>query len=1203
MKIKAILLLSIFMILAGCGNQGGDTTKEAETNARAESVDREFGGQSVYDLPKEQFSESAIDMLMDCGLADDDIARLEKEIIPKESPESGPYRDISGKEIADIWLEQLEPGIFEVSCTPDNPSIWLDAGHEMILFSSSRAITDDGDEELYLTGADGNGLWRLTNNDWHDYDPDWSANRSRIVFRAGYLEDYDLFTMDIDGTNIQRLTDNTRSDVHPSWSPDGSKIVFSSNRDGDYDVYTMNADGSNIQQLTQNEEAELGPDWSPDSSKIAFISNNDGDHEIYTMSSDGGNIQQLTDNDWRDWNPSWSPDGTAIAFVSDQDGDGQIYTMNADGTNIKQLTRGKDAHYPAWSPDGSMITFQSHYVVDRVAYSMIFTMKSDGTNIQSLFDKTQDDWSYSSSEWVTQTVAQPRITTDPAGPIETPTVTITPATSTVLAPNPKHPIQPLLSNIQMVSPEIGWALDRDASSVLRTEDGGETWLFVTDLDYRYGALSAIDEETFNYSFGFFDMTAGEQPWGIREYIKEQIVYGAEPVLVDWHFLDEMNFWVAVEIHVKVGGLRGIYRTHDGGVSWESLWLECDMGYLFSGILMVDGKTGWVSSHRWYYEENDYEKRWVIYKTINGGNTWAPKQLPAPTDPLADQADTCNSKIHKIGTTDLLQIIVTCWDEQGQHIGRWYYKSRLAGQSWRNWLMEGDVFFLNASAGWRSINQDDGTTIIERTNNGGATWEEMGILPAQGAFQFWNEQEGWALARNDQGSVLWITADGGSTWEEKETFPSEASLTFIDRNHGWAYEEPDLWRTRDGGETWQEYQPAVIATHLELTSVHMINEKDGWGIRDVSWSNDADVFITKDGGNTWREVTPPEGQSETTRSGVIGDFYDAKHGWILFTYEEGTSCRGIKSDLSVWYTSDGGQSWRISESFEVELNYVDDYINCDATLDMVDADTGWMQISNRAARSADQYNNYFYRTTDGGATWNLVTPHWCEDSCRTNFPLSNLVFLDDLNGWLLEDGGQSDIYESSPGFYVFYENSPRYYITSDGGFEWIVRVLDPPLDNPQLLTDSDHCTMHDLNLLSKQVARFYLRCVVGDENAEEIQVTGYLYATDDGGKTWYTNMLFQENLAEYEISRRQWPQLFFFDADRGLLLGREIWRTEDGGITWIQINTVAWDGQFSFIDWQRGWAVAKGTSSEKALVYTTNGGGTWEILRALEVYQD
>ncbi len=261
--------------------------------------------------------------------------------------------------------------------------------------------------------------------------------------------------------------------------------------------------------------------------------------------------------------------------------------------------------------------------------------------------------------------------------------------------------------------------------------------------------------------------------------------------------------------------------------------------------------------------------------------------------------------------------------------------------------------------------------------------------------------------------------------------------------------------------------------------------------------------------------------------------------------------------------------------------------------MVDADTGWLHISNRAASSADQYNNFFYRTTDGGATWNLVTPHWCEDSCRTNFPLSNLVFLDDLNGWLLEGGGQSDVGESSP----------KFYTTSDGGFEWIVREVDPPLDNPQLLTASDYCTTHDLNLLSEQVMRFYLRCVVGDENSEDVNVTGYLYSTDDGGNSWYTNTLFQEALYEYELSRKQWPKLVFFDADRGLLLGREIWRTEDGGITWIQINTVAWDGQFSFIDWQRGWAVAKGNGIERALVYTTNGGGTWEIIRALEVYQD
>lgn len=78
------------------------------------------------------------------------------------------------------------------------------------------------------------------------------------------------------------------------------------------------------------------------------------------------------------------------------------------------------------------------------------------------------------------------------------------------------------------------------------------------------------------------------------------------------------------------------------------------------------------------------------------------------------------------------------------------------------------------------------------------------------------------------------------------------------------------------------------------------------------------------------------------------------------------------------------------------------------------------------------------------------------------------------------------------------------------------------------------------------------------------------------------------------------RLIFFNANYGLLLGREMWRTEDGGRTWQHINTVTWDGQFSFIDRWRGWAIAESEGGENALVYTTNGGETWKMLNPVEV---
>jgi len=76
-------------------------------------------------------------------------------------------------------------------------------------------------------------------------------------------------------------------------------------------------------------------------------------------------------------------------------------------------------------------------------------------------------------------------------------------------------------------------------------------------------------------------------------------------------------------------------------------------------------------------------------------------------------------------------------------------------------------------------------------------------------------------------------------------------------------------------------------------------------------------------------------------------------------------------------------------------------------------------------------------------------------------------------------------------------------------------------------------------------------------------------------------------------------LIFFDGQIGFLLGRDMYETRDGGETWDLIKTVNWDGQFSFVDEQNGWAIAK-NKGEIALVRTEDGGRTWSQLEPTTV---
>ena len=59
-----------------------------------------------------------------------------------------------------------------------------------------------------------------------------------------------------------------------------------------------------------------------------------------------------------------------------------------------------------------------------------------------------------------------------------------------------------------------------------------------------------------------------------------------------------------------------------------------------------------------------------------------------------------------------------------------------------------------------------------------------------------------------------------------------------------------------------------------------------------------------------------------------------------------------------------------------------------------------------------------------------------------------------------------------------------------------------------------------------------------------------------------------------------------------------YKTTDGGQTWKFIQQVFWDGQFSFISMDLGWAYVIDDQGEIALVKTVNGGETWTMLHPL-----
>ncbi len=339
---------------------------------------------------------------------------------------------------------------------------------------------------------------------------------------------------------------------------------------------------------------------------------------------------------------------------------------------------------------------------------------------------------------------------------------------------------------------------------------------------------------------------------------------------------------------------------------------------------------------------------------------------------------------------------------------------------------------------------------------------------------------------------------------------------------------------------------------------MVTRTEGWGVAG------AYVLKTDDGGQTWREVTPPSPAARAEASKAYGAFLDLHNAWVVFTESDRISPSAV-----IWNTVDGGSTW---SAIEVSQESFGDLMW--AEFFALDPARVWVIFRGVYVGAGTHFTASFLRTTDGGASWDPIPSDLSYD---LSYDYTGFAFADSETGWLTWQ--TTGPYAPAP---------PEVAVTRDGGLTWAVRELVPPEEAPTVFEDNEYSEPYGLNLLSAASVRL----LVGSFKSEfaPTEFRGWLYATDDSGSSWTTYELPSGvNPSDYE--------LIFFDLDHALLLGRAMYRTGDGGQTWERVKAVAWDGQFSFVDSQVGWAVAR-SGDATALVKTVNGGATWLDLHPL-----
>jgi TolB protein len=215
--------------------------------------------------------------------------------------------------------------------------------------------------DVWSANADGSGLRRLTFGRGPEFDPSWSPDGSRIVYRdsrRGINVNDEIDVMGADGSHRRNLTRSPYNEWSPAWSPDGRLIAFYSG-----ELFVMRPDGSGQRAITSI-EGEY-PAWSADGRRVAFMSaqpdarGSNPNYDVFVVDPDGNGLRQLTDWPGEDGWPAWSPDGRWIAFTTTHDvraGKYDVWVMRADGSAKRRVAPGS---FQVWSPDGRFLMFST----------------------------------------------------------------------------------------------------------------------------------------------------------------------------------------------------------------------------------------------------------------------------------------------------------------------------------------------------------------------------------------------------------------------------------------------------------------------------------------------------------------------------------------------------------------------------------------------------------------------------------------------------------------------------------------------------------------------------------------------------------------------------------------------------------------------------------------------------------------------------
>lgn len=334
----------------------------------------------------------------------------------------------------------------------------------------------------------------------------------------------------------------------------------------------------------------------------------------------------------------------------------------------------------------------------------------------------------------------------------------------------------------------------------------------------------------------------------------------------------------------------------------------------------------------------------------------------------------------------------------------------------------------------------------------------------------------------------------ATTEPQEVTPTYFyTLTFFDAQNGWALDENYLLRSVDGGNTWLNIMPEGMTPYD--SGKFFLDADHAWLLNSTPDGTSGVLWRTADGGTTWQSFQVP-------MATATFHFVDAQTGFAMTDLGVGAGSMAI----AIYATMDGGETWELRFVNDPNLSGAREDIPLSGIktgLYFLNAQTGWVSGVTYASGQA-----YFYKTTDGGFTWqaeNLPLPPAFADSFvlvepPCFFGQNTGVLVAGLSGDNLAqvalrtfDGGNTwqtgfPLNISAPYACVlpfnlyFWDGGPTMFVSVDGGESWMSQATNLNLPG-------------ELQFFTMANQQYGWALLLNDDGEQE------LYASSDGGAVW------------------------------------------------------------------------------------------------------